>query len=144
MLGGILVVLIGSGVAWLHGGRYASTDDAYIQAAKLLVTQDLSGLVSSVNVRDGQSVNAGDLLFQLDPLPFRIAFDSANANLHEAALTIDSMKADYKVMLSNVAAQQAQVALDQVTKDRYAARAVQRSLLKLIERSELRPPRAAA
>jgi membrane fusion protein (multidrug efflux system) len=107
-------------VAWLHGGRYASTDDAYIQAGKLLVTPDVSGLVTSVNVREGQAVNAGDLLFQLDPLPFQIARDSANANLHETALTIDSMKADYKVMLSNVAAQQSQVELDQVTNDRYA------------------------
>ena len=121
MAAGILVAVVGSAVAWLHGGRYASTDDAYIQAGKLLVTPDVSGLVSSVNVHEGQAVNAGDLLFQLDPLPFRIALDSANANLRETALTIDSMKADYQVMLSNVAAQQAQVALDQVTNDRYAA-----------------------
>ena len=120
MLGGILAVLIGSAVSWLHGGRYASTDDAYVQAAKLLVTPDVSGLVSSVNVHEGEAVKAGDLLFQLDPLPFQIALDSANANLRESALTIDSMKADYKVMLSNVAAQQAQVALDQATNDRYA------------------------
>jgi membrane fusion protein (multidrug efflux system) len=120
MAAGILVAVVGSAVGWLHGGRYASTDDAYIQAGKLLVTPDVSGLVSSVNVHEGQAVNAGDLLFQIDPLPFRIALDSANANLHETTLTIDSMKADYKVMLSNVAAQQAQVALDQVTNDRYA------------------------
>ena len=73
-----------------------------------------------MNVREGQAVNAGDLLFQLDSLPFRIALDSANANLHGIALTIDSMKADYKVLLSNVTAQQAQVALDQLTNDRYA------------------------
>jgi membrane fusion protein (multidrug efflux system) len=121
MAAGILVAVVGSAVAWLHGSRYASTDDAYIQAGKLLVTPDVSGLVASVNVREGQAVNAGDLLFQLDPLPFRITLDSANANLHETALTIDSMKADYKVVLSNVAAQQAQVALDQATNDRYAA-----------------------
>jgi membrane fusion protein (multidrug efflux system) len=121
MAAGILVAVVGSAVAWLHGDRYASTDDAYIQAGKLLVTPDVSGLVSSVSVHEGQAVNAGDLLFQLDPLPFRIALDSANANLRETALTIDSMKADYQVMLSNVAAQQAQVALDQVTNDRYAA-----------------------
>ena len=95
---------------WLRGGRYASTDDAYVQAAKLLVTPDVSGLVTTVNVHEGQAVKAGDLLFQLDPLPFQIALDNARANLHETALTIELMKADYKVMLSNVAAQQAQVA----------------------------------
>jgi membrane fusion protein, multidrug efflux system len=121
MAAGILVVVVGSVVFWLRGGRYASTDDAYVQAAKVLVTTDVSGLVKSVDVREGQVVTTGDSLFRLDALPFQIAFDGANANLRETALTIESMKADYQVTLSNVAAQQAQVALDQVTYDRYAA-----------------------
>jgi membrane fusion protein, multidrug efflux system len=121
MAAGILAVLVGSAVFWLRGGRYASTDDAYVQAAKVLVTTDVSGLVKSVDVHEGQAVKAGDLLFALDPLPFQIALDGAGANLRETALTIESMKADYQVILSNVAAQQAQVALDQVTYDRYAA-----------------------
>lgn len=118
---GIVAVIAGSGDFWLRGGRYASTDDAYVQAAKLVVTTDVSGIVTSVNVHEGQAVTEGELLFQLDLLPFQIALDSANANLRQTALTIDAMKADYQVMLSNVAAQQAQVTLDQVTFDRYAA-----------------------
>jgi len=64
---------------------------------------------STVNVHEGQAVKAGDLLFQLDLLPFRIALDSATANLHGTALTTESMKTDYKVTLSNVDAQQSQV-----------------------------------
>jgi membrane fusion protein (multidrug efflux system) len=120
MIAGILAVLIGSAVFWLRGGRYATTDDANVQAAKVLVTTDVSGLVTSVNVHEGQTVKAGDLLFQIDPLPFQIALDSGNANLHEIALTVDSMKIGYQVTLSNVATQQALVALDQVTFDRYA------------------------
>jgi membrane fusion protein (multidrug efflux system) len=56
MAAGILVAVVGSAVAWLHGGRYASTDDAYIQAGKLLVSPDVSGLVSSVNVHEGQVI----------------------------------------------------------------------------------------
>jgi membrane fusion protein (multidrug efflux system) len=118
---GILAVIAGSTVFWLRGGRYASTDDAYVQAAKLVVTTDVTGLVSSVNVHENQTVEAGDLLFQLDPLPFQISLNNATANLQQTALTIESMKADYKVMLSNVAAQQSQVDLDQVTYDRYAS-----------------------
>ena len=38
----------------------------------------------------------------------------------EVGLTIKLMKADYQAMLSNVAAQEAQVQLDQVTFDRNA------------------------
>ena len=121
MTAGILVVIAGSAVFWLRGGRFASTDDAYVQDAKLLVTTDVSGLVSTVNVHEGQAVKAGDLLFQLDLLPFQIALDNATANLHATALTIKSMKADYRVTLSNADAQQSQVQLDQVTYDRYSA-----------------------
>jgi membrane fusion protein (multidrug efflux system) len=121
MTAGILVAIAGSTVFWVRGGRFTTTDDAYVQDAKLLVTTDVSGLVSSVDVHEGQAVKAGDLLFQLDLLPFQIALDSATANLHSTALTIESMKADYKVTLSNVDTQQSQVQLDQVTYDRYAA-----------------------
>ena len=121
MVAGILAVVVGSTVFWLRGGRYATTDDAYVQAAKVLVTTDVSGLVSSVDVREGQAVKTGDLLFQIDPLQFHIALDSAQSNLREIALSIQSMKSDYQVTLSNAAAQQAQVALDQVTNERNAA-----------------------
>jgi membrane fusion protein (multidrug efflux system) len=118
MAAGILAVFAGSIVFWLRGGRYAST---YVQAAKLLVTTDVTGLVSSVNVHENQAVKAGDQLFQLDLLAFQIALNNATANLHEVALTVESMKADYKVMLANVDAQQSQVDLDQVTYDRFAS-----------------------
>jgi membrane fusion protein (multidrug efflux system) len=120
MAAGIFTVVIGATLFWLRGGRYATTDDAYMQAAKVLVTTDVSGIVSSVNVREGQPVKAGDLLFQIDSSQFQIALDNAQANLHEVALTIESMKSNYQVTLSNVAAQQAQVGLDQVTFDRDA------------------------
>jgi membrane fusion protein (multidrug efflux system) len=121
MATGIAAVAVGSIVFWLRGGRYASTDDAYVQAAKLLVTTDVTGIVSSVHVHENQAVQAGELLFQLDLAQFQIALNNATANLRETALTIESMKADYKVTLSNVDAQQSQVDLDQVTYDRFAS-----------------------
>jgi membrane fusion protein (multidrug efflux system) len=117
---GIVLVAIGSLATWLHGGRYASTDDAYVQAAKLVVATDVSGLVSTVDVREGQAVNAGDVLFRLDPRQFQIALDNAKATLNETALSIEAMKEDYKRMLSDIGGQQAQVSLDQVTYDRFA------------------------
>jgi membrane fusion protein (multidrug efflux system) len=121
MAGGILVVLIGTFVFWLQGGRYASTDDAYVDSAKVLVTTDVSGLVSTVNVHEGEHVKAGQLLFQVDPLQFQIALANAKDNLNEVDLTVQSMKDDYQALLSNVSAQEAQVALDQVTFERDAA-----------------------
>jgi membrane fusion protein (multidrug efflux system) len=120
MLGGILVVLVGALASWLYGGRYASTDDAYVDAAKLIVSTDVSGIVVSVDVHEGQPVKAGDVLFRIDPRQFQYALDNAKANLALIALGIQAMKEDYQRMLSDVSAQEAQVALDQVTFDRDA------------------------
>jgi membrane fusion protein (multidrug efflux system) len=60
-------------------------------------------------------------LYRLDPRQFRIALDNAKANLAQTALTIASLKQDYQRMLSDVTAQQAQVALDQASYDRNAS-----------------------
>src|ERR1700742_2164234 len=62
MLGGILVVAIGSGAYWLTGGRYVSIDDAYVRAAKESLATDVSGTVSEVPVHEGQHVKKGDVL----------------------------------------------------------------------------------
>jgi membrane fusion protein (multidrug efflux system) len=120
MSAGILAVAVAAGFFWLRGGRYASTDDAYVHASKLMVTTDVSGIVSSIEVHEGQIVRAGDVLFRVDPRQFQIALDNANANLAQTVLTIEAMKRDYRRILSDVAAQQAQVDLDQVTYERYA------------------------
>src|SRR5262245_25012450 len=92
MLGGILVVAIAAGTFWLRGGRYVSTDDAYVRAAKLMVTTDVSGLVTAVEVREGQVVKAGDVLFRIDPRQFQIALDNANAQLAQTVLIIEALK----------------------------------------------------
>ncbi len=120
MIGGVALVAAVSLAMWLIGGRYVSTDDAYVQSAKLMVTTDVSGLIKEVDVKEGQYVKKGQILFRLDPEPFEIALADANASLREAALTIDSMKQDYQGMLANSRAQQAQVDLAQRNFDRYA------------------------
>jgi membrane fusion protein, multidrug efflux system len=116
-----IAVLAVGGLLYVTGGRYVSTDDAYVRAAKLMVSTDVSGLVSSVDVHEGQAVKAGDILFRIDPKQFQIALDNAKANLEQTALTIRAMKQDYARMQNDVAAEQAQVALDQTTFDRNTA-----------------------
>jgi membrane fusion protein (multidrug efflux system) len=118
MIGGVALVAAGALVSWLLGGRYVSTDDAYVQAAKLMVSTDVSGLVQDVDVKEGQVVKKGQVLFRLDPRPFRIALANATATRDQTALTIDSMKQDYKRMLSDISAQRAQVDLAQRNFDR--------------------------
>src|SRR5260370_42471982 len=81
MVGGILIVLAAALTFWLRGGRFVSTDDAYVRAAKLMVSTHVSGIVTDADVRQGQALNAGDLLFRIDPRQFRIALHNAKPQL---------------------------------------------------------------
>ena len=119
MLGGIAVVALGAGYVWLTGGRYVSTDDAYVRAGKLMVSTDVSGIVSDVDVKEGQQVAAGDVLFRVDPRQYEIAVRNAQANLDQTRLTLESMKVDYQRMASDVAAAAATVQNDQAIFNRY-------------------------
>jgi membrane fusion protein, multidrug efflux system len=105
---------------YVTGGRVMSTDDAYVEADTVGISTDVPGIVKEIDVTNNQHVDPGEILYRLDPQQFQIALDNAKANLAQTALTIDSMKQDYKRMLSDAAAQQGQVALDQVTYDRNA------------------------
>src|SRR5262245_1025732 len=59
------VVLMLSVGLYLSGGRYISTDNAYVGAQKVLITPDISGKVQRVLVREGQHVGVNDPLFEI-------------------------------------------------------------------------------
>jgi len=102
---------------YVSGGQIMSTDDAYVEADKVGVATDVSGIVKEVDVHDNDHVAAGQVLYRLDPLQFQIALDNAKATLAQTALSLEAMKQDYKRMLSDVAAQAALVEFDQTTFD---------------------------
>lgn len=86
---------------YLTGGRYQSTDDAYLRAAEVAISANVSGRVSEVDVRDNQQVRRGQMLFRLDDRPFRIAVEAARAHLQGARLQVESLKADYRQRLAD-------------------------------------------
>jgi len=115
----LLPIALAAGAYWyVAGGRIMSTDDAYVDADKVGISTDVSGIVQDVDVHDNQYVSTGQILYRLDPRQFQIALDNAKANLAETALTINAMKEDYKRMLSDAAAEQAQLDLDQINDNR--------------------------
>ena len=114
------LALIAGGYWYFTGGQVMSTDDAYVNAEKVGISTDVSGIVQEVAVKDNEHVTAGQVLYRLDPRQFQIALDNAKANLAQIALMIESMKQDYKRMVSDAAAQQAQVDLDQTNYNRAA------------------------
>lgn len=110
MLAGVAVVLVASCSLWLRGGRFVSTDNSYVRAAKLMVSTDVSGIVESVDVRQGQMVEQGRVLFRLQPAQFEIALAAAQAQRDQARLSIEAARADYQRLRSDIAAQEALVA----------------------------------
>lgn len=91
------IVLVGGIVFYLNGGRYVGTDDAYVGAQKVLITPDISGKVEKVVVREGQHVNQGDTLFEIDPVPFRFAVQQAKATLDTAQTNYDNLVSNVKI-----------------------------------------------
>jgi len=117
----LLPLVLAIGVYWYAtGGRIMSTDDAYVEAEKVGISTDVAGIVQDVGVHENENVAAGQVLYRLDPRPFQIALDDAKANLAQTALVIEAMKQDYQRMLSDVAAQESQVGLDQTNFNRDA------------------------
>jgi membrane fusion protein (multidrug efflux system) len=104
MIGVPSLVLIVVVYFYWTGGRYESTDDAYVQVASVAVSSNVAGRVLEVNVHDNQSVRKGDVLFSLDSEPFRIAVEEAEAQLASARLQVDSLKASYRQHQAQLAA----------------------------------------
>ena len=90
-----LALVIGLGL-YLSGGRYISTDNAYVGAQKVLITPDISGKITHVAIREGQHVNPGDELFTLDREPYALALRQAKAKLDTARSNFDKLKSNLK------------------------------------------------
>jgi membrane fusion protein (multidrug efflux system) len=91
-----LIALAGGAVFYLMGGRYISTDNAYVGAQKVLITPDISGKIVHVAVIEGQHVKPGDELFTLDAEPYRLALRQAKAKLDAARSDYDKLKTNLK------------------------------------------------
>jgi membrane fusion protein (multidrug efflux system) len=118
MLLGPIVVAIGVAFFYLSGGRYESTDDAYVQAARVAISANVAGRVAELDVRENQLVHRGDILFRLDAAPFRIAVDEAAAQLAAARLQVESLKANYRQRQAELASAQDTLAFQQGELDR--------------------------
>src|SRR5690242_15871795 len=86
-----IAALVGFGI-YISGGRYISTDNAYVGAQKVLITPDISGQIVHVAVREGQHVKPGDELFTLDKKPYQLALDAAQAKLSTARTDYEKLK----------------------------------------------------
>jgi membrane fusion protein (multidrug efflux system) len=96
-----LAVLVGLGF-YLMGGRYISTDNAYVGAQKVLITPDIAGKIVHVAIVEGQHVKPGDELFTMDREPYALALAQAKAKVAAARADYDKLRTSYKSLASLV------------------------------------------
>lgn len=81
-----LLLLAAGGYYWLISGNTVSTDNAAVKQDITSVGAQVSGPISEVYVKDGDHVKAGQLLFRIDPAPYQVALQQAEAQLAQARL----------------------------------------------------------
>ncbi|MBB4153500.1 membrane fusion protein (multidrug efflux system) [Sphingomonas jinjuensis] len=116
-----LLIAAIAGYVWLTGGRYVSTDNAYVRQDMVSVSPDVSGRIVEVDVKENQRVRAGDVLFRIDPRPYQIALDQADADLASARVSVSTMATDTQSAAADIADARAGITLAQATYDRQAA-----------------------
>lgn len=118
----IILLLIGAGcVAWymLYARYYETTDDAYVNGNQVTLTPQIGGTVTQVSVDEGDYVEKGQPLVQLDPSDTEIALQQAEANLANTVRQVRGLYSTADNYRAQVAAKQ--VALQTAQSD-YARR----------------------
>nr|WP_047166600.1 HlyD family secretion protein [Sphingomonas sp. Y57] len=88
---------------WLTGGRTVSTDNAQVNAHVVEVSAEVAGRITDVYVSENQLVKKGDLLFRIDPQPYRIALMQAEAAVGTAELTVAQLQSTYHAKQADTA-----------------------------------------
>ncbi len=91
----VLLIVVG-GYFWLIAGRYASTDNAYVQQDMVSIVAEVAGRITDVAVSENEHVKAGDLLFRIDPEAYQIAYEQAQAGVAAARLQVEQMRSAYR------------------------------------------------
>ena len=108
------IVLMVGAYFYFEGGAYTSTDDAYIEADKVGLSTDVSGMVEAIEVSDNQHVTAGQVLFRLDPLPFQLKLDQAQSQLGMVRDNLNALKANYQNVQAQIKQAEDQIAFNQL------------------------------
>lgn len=109
------------GWAWARSSGATSTDNAYLRGDLTSLAPKVSGYITAVQVKDNETVHAGDVLFQIDERDYRarLAQAVANVNAAEARLTnVDAETELQHALIKQAEAQKrsAEAELDLATK----------------------------
>lgn len=93
---GPLVLAVYGAYAYVTGGRYVETENAYVKFDILPVSANVEGRVVSVAVRQNRRIGKGAILFKIDDRPFRIRVADARAELDVVRSRIRGLMATYR------------------------------------------------
>lgn len=111
LLGVPLLILAAGVYFWMTGGKTVSTENAQVNVHVVSVAPEVSGRIVEVAVSENQQVKAGDLLYRIDPAPYRIAVMQAEAAVGNARLQISQMESGYSAKVADIGTRSSTVAL---------------------------------
>ena len=91
-----LVVIAGAVYLYAIGGRYVTTENAYVKTDIITISAEIDGRVSFVPVVDNQFVEIGTLLFEMDRTPFEIELAAAQAEIASVRQYVNALRARHR------------------------------------------------
>lgn len=117
-----LLAAIGLFIAWeIFTSFVAYTDDAYVRSDLIALAPEVTGHLTAVNVVDEQHVHRGDVLATIDPIPFQLAVNEAQAALRQANADAAAAADSVSAAQDQYDAAQALLANAQITNQRQSA-----------------------
>ena len=105
------LLIVGGAYYWLTSGGSVGTDDAQVKQDIVSVSAQVTGPIQQVYVRDGSKVKRGDVLFRIDPEPFQVALEQAQAQLANAELQTTQLKTQAAGTGADITGAQANLAI---------------------------------
>ena len=116
-----LLVIGGTLYYWRSLQGKVSTDNAYVQQDKVSVSAEVGGKIVSVAVREGQQVKAGDVLFTIDPMRYRIQIAQADAAIAAAQANATALASSSDMSGADIAATREDIGYAQARNERQRA-----------------------
>lgn len=102
---GIVVLLVVGFFAYRYFTSYESTDDAEVDGHISSISARITGHVTKLNIRDNQYVQAGQVLVEIDPADYQVAYQKAKANFADAQAAAVAAGVNVPITSVNTASQ---------------------------------------
>jgi membrane fusion protein (multidrug efflux system) len=121
LMAGPLAVVMGGAYWYYTGGRFVSTENAYVHADMVAISPEVDGPISEILVSENQQVRKGDVLFRIDPAPYQIAVERAHANLEAVRQDVEALRHSYEELSGSLELAQINLEFAQKKFDRQKA-----------------------